>query len=60
MSPVETDSDMDKLRMARRLVHEVLETVPVGLKYDRYFLALDDAIDGIEIAMTFHDDLEEP
>jgi hypothetical protein len=52
--------DIDKLRQARKLVFSVLETVPVGLLYDRYFLALDKVIDDLDIAMDHHDALEEP
>lgn len=60
MEPELITEDIDKLRQARKLVFSVLETVPVGLLYDRYFLALDKVIDDLDIAMDHHDALEEP
>ena len=60
MSPVETDSQMDRLRQARKLVLTVLEEVPAGELYNRYFLSLEDVADAIELAMDHHDALEGP
>lgn len=60
MSPVETDDQMDRLRQARKLVFSVMTEVPVGELYNRYFLALDDVLDALDVAMTHHDALEGP
>jgi hypothetical protein len=59
MEPEFITEDIDKLRRARRLVFEVLETVPVGELYNRYFLSLDKVIDCLDVAMGHHDALED-